>query len=88
MCRIAYIEGNQEHSPENATPGMDGSGVFDPAAFFSPPHSDGEWDFNWCDVGWLRENFDHTYMEEHVRVNHFRNHYEVSYHQPVVSYNC
>ncbi|KAM6929056.1 putative tubulin polyglutamylase TTLL9 [Lycodopsis pacificus] len=39
---------------------------------------EGEWDFNWCDVGWLRENFDHSYMEEHVRVNHFRNHYELT----------
>ncbi|XP_069809866.1 probable tubulin polyglutamylase TTLL9 isoform X3 [Dendropsophus ebraccatus] len=39
---------------------------------------DGEWDFYWCDVGWLRENFDHIYMEEHVRICHFRNHYEVA----------
>ncbi|KAI1897190.1 hypothetical protein AGOR_G00080660 [Albula goreensis] len=39
---------------------------------------DGEWDFNWCDVSWLRENFDHTYMEEHVRICHFRNHYELT----------
>nr|XP_020473570.1 probable tubulin polyglutamylase TTLL9 isoform X2 [Monopterus albus] len=39
---------------------------------------DGEWDFNWCDVSWLRENFDHLYMEEHVRINHFRNHYELT----------
>ncbi|XP_055043938.2 probable tubulin polyglutamylase TTLL9 isoform X1 [Misgurnus anguillicaudatus] len=38
---------------------------------------DGEWDFNWCDVGWMRDNFDHSYMEEHVRICHFRNHYEV-----------
>uniref|UniRef100_A0A8C6Q6R8 Tubulin--tyrosine ligase-like protein 9 n=1 Tax=Nothobranchius furzeri TaxID=105023 RepID=A0A8C6Q6R8_NOTFU len=38
-----------------------------------------EWDFNWCDVGWLRENFDHIYMGEHVRINHFPNHYEVSF---------
>ncbi|XP_040432262.1 probable tubulin polyglutamylase TTLL9 isoform X5 [Cygnus olor] len=37
-----------------------------------------EWDFLWCDVSWLRENFDHTYMEEHVRICHFRNHYELS----------
>jgi hypothetical protein len=44
-----------------------------------PPHpSEGEWDFYWCDVSWLRENFDHTYMDEHVRISHFRNHYEVS----------
>uniref|UniRef100_A0A3Q1BF18 Tubulin--tyrosine ligase-like protein 9 n=1 Tax=Amphiprion ocellaris TaxID=80972 RepID=A0A3Q1BF18_AMPOC len=41
-------------------------------------YNDGEWDFNWCDVGWLRENFGHTYMEEHVRINHFRNHYELT----------
>ncbi|XP_055963871.1 probable tubulin polyglutamylase TTLL9 [Sorex fumeus] len=39
---------------------------------------EGEWDFYWCDVSWLRENFDHTYMEEHVRINHFRNHYELT----------
>ncbi|XP_051788797.1 probable tubulin polyglutamylase TTLL9 [Erpetoichthys calabaricus] len=39
---------------------------------------DGEWDFYWCDVAWLRENFDHTYMDEHVRICHFRNHYELT----------
>ncbi|XP_076705145.1 putative tubulin polyglutamylase TTLL9 isoform X2 [Callospermophilus lateralis] len=39
---------------------------------------EGEWDFYWCDVSWLRENFDHTYMDEHVRICHFRNHYEVA----------
>lgn len=43
-----------------------------------PTLSEGEWDFYWCDVSWLRENFDHTYMDEHVRISHFRNHYEVS----------
>uniref|UniRef100_A0A4W2ED58 Tubulin--tyrosine ligase-like protein 9 n=1 Tax=Bos indicus x Bos taurus TaxID=30522 RepID=A0A4W2ED58_BOBOX len=39
---------------------------------------EGEWDFYWCDVSWLRENFDHTYMGEHVRISHFRNHYELT----------
>ncbi|XP_005384939.1 PREDICTED: probable tubulin polyglutamylase TTLL9 isoform X1 [Chinchilla lanigera] len=39
---------------------------------------EGEWDFYWCDVSWLRENFDHTYMDDHVRINHFRNHYELT----------
>ncbi|KAF6089698.1 tubulin tyrosine ligase like 9 [Phyllostomus discolor] len=39
---------------------------------------EGEWDFYWCDIGWLRENFDHTYMDEHVRISHFRNHYELT----------
>ncbi|CAO2578272.1 Probable tubulin polyglutamylase TTLL9 [Lemmus lemmus] len=39
---------------------------------------EGEWDFYWCEVSWLRENFDHTYMDEHVRISHFRNHYELT----------
>ncbi|XP_069507107.1 probable tubulin polyglutamylase TTLL9 isoform X2 [Ambystoma mexicanum] len=39
---------------------------------------EGEWDFYWCDVGWLRENFDRIYLEEHVRICHFRNHYELT----------
>ncbi|XP_057686425.1 probable tubulin polyglutamylase TTLL9 isoform X1 [Corythoichthys intestinalis] len=39
---------------------------------------DGQWDFHWSDVGWLRENYDHLYMEEHVRINHFRNNYELT----------
>lgn len=39
---------------------------------------DGEWDFYWCDVAWMREHFDHLYLEESQRVNHFRNHYEIS----------
>ncbi|XP_077410966.1 putative tubulin polyglutamylase TTLL9 isoform X2 [Vanacampus margaritifer] len=39
---------------------------------------DSDWDFHWCDVSWLRENFDHSYMEEHVRINHFRNNYELT----------
>ncbi|XP_032304447.1 probable tubulin polyglutamylase TTLL9 isoform X2 [Coturnix japonica] len=37
-----------------------------------------EWDFFWCDVSCLREIFDHVYLEEHVRICHFRNHYELS----------
>lgn len=40
--------------------------------------SDTDWDFNWADVGWIREFFDHTHLEEHQRVNHFRNHYELT----------
>ncbi|XP_070103683.1 probable tubulin polyglutamylase TTLL9 isoform X5 [Equus caballus] len=49
-----------------------------PHPSFPLPHSEGEWDFYWCDVSWLRENFDHTYMDEHVRISHFRNHYELT----------
>nr|XP_017516107.1 probable tubulin polyglutamylase TTLL9 isoform X1 [Manis javanica] len=40
---------------------------------------EGEWDFYWCDVSWLRENFNPTYMDEHVRISHFRNHYELTH---------
>ncbi|XP_066288994.1 probable tubulin polyglutamylase TTLL9 isoform X1 [Branchiostoma lanceolatum] len=36
------------------------------------------WDFYWCDLSWMREVFDHYYMEEHCRINHFRNHYELT----------
>jgi len=50
---------------------------------------EGEWDFYWCDVGWMRENFDHMYMEEHVKICHFRNHYEVQncYHKWLITFN-
>eukprot|EP01138_Halocafeteria_seosinensis_P016261 gb/GECG01016591.1/.p1 GENE.gb/GECG01016591.1/~~gb/GECG01016591.1/.p1 ORF type:complete len:475 (+),score=56.37 gb/GECG01016591.1/:1-1425(+) len=37
-----------------------------------------DWDFNWADVGWIREHFDNIHMEEHQKVNHFRNHYELT----------
>ena len=39
---------------------------------------EGEWDFYWCDVAWMREHFDQIYLEEHQRVCHFRNHYELT----------
>ncbi|XP_034027434.1 probable tubulin polyglutamylase TTLL9 [Thalassophryne amazonica] len=39
---------------------------------------DGDWDFIWCDVAWLRENYTNSYMEGHVRINHFPNHYELT----------
>ena len=39
--------------------------------------SEGEWDFYWCDVGWMKEYFDNYYLQEHMRICHFRNHYEV-----------
>ena len=38
----------------------------------------GPWDFYWCDVAWIREHFDHTYLEEHQKICHFRNHYELT----------
>ena len=40
--------------------------------------SDTDWDVAWVDVGWLRENLDGMHLEEHQRINHFRNHYELT----------
>lgn len=40
--------------------------------------SDLDWDFHWADVGWIRDCLDHVRLEEHQRVNHFRNHYELT----------
>lgn len=41
-------------------------------------HSDADWDFFWCDIWWMKETFDHFYLDEQMKINHFRNHYEVS----------
>ncbi|KAJ3377749.1 putative tubulin polyglutamylase ttll9, partial [Entophlyctis sp. JEL0112] len=40
--------------------------------------SDSDWDFHWADVHWVHENFDHMYLSEGQRINHFRNHYELT----------
>ncbi|XP_031569388.1 probable tubulin polyglutamylase TTLL9 isoform X1 [Actinia tenebrosa] len=45
---------------------------------WSEARDENDWDFYWCDVGWMRESFDHTYMDEHVKISHFRNHYELT----------
>lgn len=37
-----------------------------------------EWDFYWCDREWLKDNYDHSYFQEHVKICHFRNHYELT----------
>ncbi|KAI8906783.1 tubulin-tyrosine ligase family-domain-containing protein [Gorgonomyces haynaldii] len=37
-----------------------------------------DWDFFWADVHWVHETFDHVYLHEHQRINHFRNHYELT----------
>ena len=40
--------------------------------------SDGDWDFYWCDREWLHANYDTMFLQEHQKILHFRNHYEVS----------
>ena len=40
--------------------------------------SDVDWDVCWADTGWIRDNFDNIRLLEHQRINHFRNHYELT----------
>ncbi|KAJ3087518.1 putative tubulin polyglutamylase ttll9, partial [Quaeritorhiza haematococci] len=40
--------------------------------------SESDWDFFWADVHWVHENFDHMYLQEYQRINHYRNHYELT----------
>ncbi|EOD08105.1 tubulin tyrosine ligase, partial [Emiliania huxleyi CCMP1516] len=40
--------------------------------------SDTDWDVAWVDVGWIRDNMDAMHFDEHQRINHFRNHYELT----------
>ncbi|KAI9103831.1 tubulin-tyrosine ligase family-domain-containing protein [Phlyctochytrium arcticum] len=37
-----------------------------------------DWDFFWADVHWVHDQFDHVYLGEGQRINHFRNHYELT----------
>lgn len=37
-----------------------------------------DWDLFWCDKEWIHEAFDHIHLQAHQRVNHFRNHYELT----------
>ena len=39
---------------------------------------DGDWDFIWSDKCGIMEIYDNQYLEEHVKLNHFRNHYELT----------
>ncbi|CCW61223.1 unnamed protein product [Phytomonas sp. EM1] len=40
--------------------------------------SEFDWDYHWADTGWIRENYDHIRLEDHQRINHYRNHYELT----------
>mmetsp|Transcript_36756 Transcript_36756/g.58921 ORF Transcript_36756/g.58921 Transcript_36756/m.58921 type:complete len:435 (-) Transcript_36756:68-1372(-) len=39
---------------------------------------DSECDLNWMDRDWIRERFDRVHLEPFQKVNHFRNHYELT----------
>ncbi|NXG38180.1 TTLL9 polyglutamylase, partial [Dromaius novaehollandiae] len=40
--------------------------------------SEERWDFCWGEAAWLRERLGRAALEQHVRVCHFRNHYELT----------
>lgn len=46
--------------------------------FYVFEHSEEEWDFYWCDREWMLANYDTIFLQEHQKILHFRNHYEVS----------
>ncbi|XP_064640679.1 probable tubulin polyglutamylase TTLL9 isoform X2 [Lineus longissimus] len=39
---------------------------------------DADYDLNWCDVGAIKDIFDNAHLHEHMRISHFRNHYELT----------
>jgi len=40
--------------------------------------SDTDFDFIWADKVWIQESFDHMHLDDGVRVNHFRNFFELT----------
>lgn len=40
--------------------------------------SETDWEFFWADVFWIRESLDQVRLGEFQKVNHFRNHYELT----------
>ena len=36
------------------------------------------YDFHWCEVGWLKDYFDNSFLPENVKICHFRNYYELT----------
>lgn len=40
---------------------------------FRETDSDVEWDFAWVDTAFIREHLDAMHLDDHQRINHFRN---------------
>ncbi|CAJ1406444.1 unnamed protein product [Effrenium voratum] len=45
---------------------------------FRETENEMDFDLFWCDKEWIHEVFDHIHLQAHQRVNHFRNHYELT----------
>ncbi|XP_052816470.1 probable tubulin polyglutamylase TTLL9 isoform X3 [Mya arenaria] len=78
--------GSQNSAPSNQLPTTTSSrsssvgktgGLMPP---FLPPtrNVEGDWDFHWCDREWLHANYDTMFLQEHQKILHFRNHYELT----------
>ena len=37
-----------------------------------------DWDLNWADTAWIRENFNTLKLDDAQKINHFKNHYELT----------
>lgn len=37
-----------------------------------------DWGIYWCDKEWIHDVFDHVHLQPHQKVNHFRNHFELT----------
>ena len=40
--------------------------------------AESDWDIFWCEKDWIRDVFDRTHLAANQRVNHFRNHFELT----------
>eukprot|EP00924_Labyrinthula_sp_SR-Ha-C_P003215 maker-scaffold_15-snap-gene-2.24-mRNA-1 protein AED:0.49 eAED:0.49 QI:0/0/0/1/0/0/2/0/90 len=40
--------------------------------------SEVEWDLNWADTTWIKDNLGQLRLDSDQKLNHFRNHYELS----------
>lgn len=45
---------------------------------FDESLSDSEWDIFWCDKEWIRDVLDKVHLQAHQRINHFRNHFQIT----------
>lgn len=45
---------------------------------FRETDAERDWDLFWCDKEWIHDVFDHIHLQSHQKVNHFRNHYELT----------
>lgn len=45
---------------------------------FTETHGDLDWDIYWCEKDWIHDVFDRVHLASNQRVNHFRNHFQLT----------